>query len=350
MKNKANIKTKREKRSIKRRSKPGRLTRKKAITGLLFITPWILGALIFLLYPLVTSFWYSLNNIRITPIGKNFNFIKMGNFTQILLTDPEFPTQIIEYIVSILISVPVINVFALIIAIMLNQKIRFRGLFRMIFFLPVIIVSGSVMGMLTSEGAVTLSSVDTLAIQGAIATFLPRYLAEPISDVFTNMIMILWFSGVQILIFLSGLQKLDESMYEAAKIDGGSDWQCFWKITLPNIKPLILLNCIYSIVYISANEQNVIILLIQRAMFSGTKERGYGYASAMAWVYSIVVLLLVLLFAGLIMGRKDKYERQAKKFRREQKKEIRMRRKIERRSARNARRNKRAEKKGKITS
>ena len=164
------------------------------------------------------------------------------------------------------------------------------------------------MGMLNEQGAASISSIDTQAITTAIQGFLPMSIAEPISDLFENMITVLWYSGVQILIFLSGLQKIDRSMYEAAKIDGGSAWECFWKITLPNIKPMILLNVVYSIVFISGNEQNEIIGLIQNAMFSGTKEKGYGYASAMAWLYSLVVVLIVVIFAVLLMARRDVYE------------------------------------------
>ena len=92
----------------KKRVKPGRLAKREAITGLLFVTPWIIGACLFLAYPLITSFWYALNNIRITPIGKNFNFVGYGNFTQILLSDADFPTQLIGYLTSTLISVTVI--------------------------------------------------------------------------------------------------------------------------------------------------------------------------------------------------------------------------------------------------
>ena len=155
-------------------------------------------------------------------------------------------------------------------------------------------------------------------------------------ELFENMITVLWYSGVQILIFLSGLQKIDRSMYEAAKIDGGSGWECLWKITLPTIKPMILLNCVYTVVFISGNEQNEIITLIQDAMFSGTKEKGYGYASAMAWIYSLVVVLIVALFALLLTAQKDVYERQVKKAKKAMKKEKRLEKKIERRSARNA--------------
>ena len=147
---------------------------------------------------------------------------------------------------------------------------------------------------------------------------------------------------MQKLIFLSALQKIDRSMYEAAKIDGGSGWECFWKITLPNIKPMILLNIVYTIVFISNNDQNSIIGLIKTAMFSGTEEKGYGYASAMAWLYSVVVLLIVGLFSLVFLAKKDVYEKQVKRAKKAHKKEQRQLKKIERRSARNAKKNAKA--------
>lgn len=316
--------------------KPGRLARREAITGLIFVSPWIIGAAIFLIYTLGSSFWYGLDNIRITPKGKNFNFVGLGNYTQILLVDTDFTPQLMEYLFSTIISVPVIVVFALIIAILLNGNIKCKGFFRLIFFLPVIVVSGPVMGMLADQGAATISTIDTQAIGNAISGFLPRSLASSITELFSNMITILWYSGVQILIFLSALQKIDSSMYEAAQMDGGSGWECFWKITLPTIKPMILLNVVYTVVFISGNEQNSIITLIQDSMFSGTKEKGYGYASAMAWLYSLVVVLIVVLFAVLLMARRDVYERQVKRAKRERKKEARTVKRIERRGIRNA--------------
>jgi ABC-type sugar transport system permease subunit len=171
--------------------------------------------------------------------------------------------------------------------------------------------------------------------------------ANSIGELFSNMIMILWYSGVQILIFLSALQKVDPAMYEAAKIDGGSGWECFWKITLPTIKPMILLNAVYTVIFLSSNEQNELINMIEDAMFSGTKEKGYGYASAMAWMYAVVITLIVLLFALLLGSKKDKYDRIVKKRKRELKKEARLAKKIERRSRRNVKKIERARKKRK---
>ncbi len=332
-----------------RKIKPGRLERRESLTGLLFMIPWFVGAAAFLAYPLITSFWYALNNIRITPLGKMFTFVGYGNFTQILLSDAEFPVQLMDYILSTVISAPIIVVFALIIAMMLNQPIKGRGFFRLIFFLPVIIVSGPILTTLTSQGAGSISAIDTQAISSAIGGVLPPMIAEPIGDLFENMITILWYSGVQILIFLSGLQKIDKSMYEAAKIDGGSGWECFWKITLPNLKGMILLNAVYTVVFISNNNDNPIINLIKTSMFSGTKEKGYGYASAMAWLYSLIVLLIVGLFALLLATRKDAYEKMVKRVKKQAKREVRARKKVERRNIRNAKRIEKQRASGKIT-
>lgn len=276
--------------------------------------------------------------MRFTPVG-------YGNFTQILLSNPEFVPNLVNYVVSTVISVPVIVVFALIISIMLNQNIKGKGIFRLIFFLPVIIVSGPILNMLNAEGAGSITALDTQAITTAINGFLPSMLAKPISGLFESMITILWYSGVQILIFLSSLQKIDPAMYEAAKIDGGSGWECFWKITLPTIKPMILLNLVYTIVFISNNDTNPIIGLIKTSMFSGSTEMGYGYASAMAWLYSVVELLLVGLFALLFMAKKDVYAKQVKKAKKQKKKDEREIRRVRRRSARNAAKQARAESK-----
>ena len=343
------LKDKRELKMRLKRLKSGNLEKRYANMGYLFMILWFIGAAVFLAYPLGTSFWYALNNIRNTPLGQIFTFVGQGNFTQILIQDPDFLIQLVDYLTSTIISTPIIVVFAMIIAMMLNMKIKAKGFFRLIFFLPVIIVSGPILSMLTAEGAGSISAIDMQSITGAISSVLPSMLADPISDVFTNMITTLWYSGVQILIFLSGLQKIDKSMYEAAKIDGGSGWECFWKITLPNLKSMILLNTVYTIVFISSNSTNPIIVLIQDSMFSGTKEKGYGYASAMAWLYSIVVLLLVGLFALLLTTRKGQYEKQVKRAKKQRKKEARNFKKIERRNRRNAKKIERQRARGKIT-
>lgn len=327
-----------EEKKKKKEKKPvvkmGRLAKREARMGYLFVAPWIIGVIAFLMVPLVQSFQFMWYNIRITPQGMKFVPVGTGNFTQIWLEDPEFPQQLVTYIWQTIIEVPIIVVFALLIAMMLNQKIFARGFFRLIFFLPVIIVSGPVMNMLVSEGAASIPALNTQSVVAAFEMVLPHAIAQEIGDMFSNMIMILWYSGVQILIFLSSLQKMDVNMYEAAKIDGAGGWECFWKLTLPTVKPMILICSIYTVIFLSGNEQNPLINMIEGAMFSGTKEKGYGYASAMAWMYAIVISLIALLFFLIFGSKKDQYDRQIRKYQKQVKKEERNKKQIQRRNDR----------------
>lgn len=327
----------------KRKTKPGQLERRENAVGYLFILPWLIGIVVLVLWPMVQSFIYSLNKIKLLPQGMAKLYVGFENYSQIFLKDPDFIIGLESYLLETLIAVPVIVAFALIIAMLLNQKIACRGLFRMIFFLPIIIASGPVMQQLADQDAASIPMMNVTMIEQLLDEYLPRVLATSITSVFSNMITLLWYSGVQILIFLAALQKIDTSLYEAAKMDGGSKWECFWKITLPTIKPMILLNVVYTVIFMSNNEQNALIVLIYDTMLSATG--GYGYASAMAWLYSIIESSIVIFFAVLIMGRKDVYERRAKKYQRELKKEKRLERKIRKRGERHERKNAREKEK-----
>lgn len=316
--------------------KPGQLESRENRVGYLFILPWLIGFVALVIWPMVQSFQFSLNKIKLLPQGMAKLYVGFENYSQIFLTDPDFILGLETYLMETLIAVPVIVAFALIIAMLLNQKIVCRGFFRMIFFLPIIIASGPVMQQLADQEAASIPMMNVTMIEQLLDEYLPQVLAVSITSVFNNMITLLWYSGVQILIFLAALQKIDTSLYEAAKIDGGSSWECFWKITLPTIKPMILLNVVYTVITMSNNEQNELIVLIYDTMLSATG--GYGYASAMAWLYSIIESAIVIFFAVLIAGRKDVYERRAKKYRRELKKEQRLEKKIRKRGERHERR------------
>lgn len=316
----------------KRKRKKATLKQKDALMGYVFIFPWIVGMLIFVARPLVQSFHFALNNVKITPKGRVMTFVGIQNFTQILQEDATFPTELGEYLIKTIIAVPVIVVFALIIALLLNTKIKGKGFFRLIFFLPVIIASGPVMTQLVDQGAGSIPALNTSMISSMIS-FLPGILEDAILSVFENIVMYLWYSGVQILIFLAAVQKIDTSLYEAAKMDGGSTWECFWKITLPTIKPMILLNAVYTVIFLSNNEQNTIITTIKDAMFGTTGSKGYGYASAMAWLYAAIVTILVIVVAAFLIMKKDVYAKQVKKAQKEVKKQERMLKKAKRRGA-----------------
>jgi ABC-type sugar transport system permease subunit len=127
----------------------------------------------------------------------------------------------------------------------------------------------------------------------------------PLVAVIQQLILVLWYSGVQILIFLAGLQKVNTQVYEAASIDGASPWEIFWKITLPVVKPFILVNLIYTTVDLFTNSLNDVILLIKENMFK--VETGFGYATSLAWIYFTIIFVLLLLMV-LILGRNEDYQ------------------------------------------
>lgn len=306
------------------------LKQREGMMGYLFVLPWIIGVFIFVLRPLVQSFHFALSQVKMTPKGREITFIGIQNFTQILQEDATFPTELVAYLMKTILATPVIVVFALIIALLLNSHIKGKGFFRLIFFLPVIIASGPVMNQLMAQGAGSIPAMNTSAIRSLIG-FLPGFLVDAVMGLFENIVMYLWYSGIQILIFLAAVQKIDTALYEAAKIDGASTWECFWKITLPTIKPMTLLNVVYTIVFLSNNEQNNIIETIRNAMFGTTGSKGYGYASAMAWLYALIVTVLVAVFAAALALKKDVYAKKAKLYKKEQKQQEKLIKRIERR-------------------
>ena len=188
---------------IKVKVKESKLRKREARMGYVFIAPWVIGALVFLFVPIGLAFAMSFSRVVIN----GFQFIPIGfdNYKYIFDKETYLVTEFLSFLVDTVISVPLIVVFALIMALLLNMKIRCRGLFRAIFFLPVIVVSGPVMDKITSESS-RVSTVDLEFVQLWLQNMMPDYLANPIYSVFSNIIMILWYSGVQILIFLAAIQ------------------------------------------------------------------------------------------------------------------------------------------------
>jgi len=275
--------------------------------GYLFIGIWIIGFAWLTLYPLIMSLIYSMNKVTITVAdGIVLNNVKFQNFIDVFSTDFDFVNELTKFIGEIFLFVPIIIIISIMVSLLLNQKIKLRGIFRSFFFLPVIIASGPMINELLKQGAGTIPMLENPEIAETLSQ-LPRFLRDPISSLFSQMIMVLWFSGVQIVLFLAALQKLDSSIYEAASIDGASPWEMFWKITLPALKPMVLVSSIYSIVFLATFSNNKVITYIQSKMFDITK--GYGYSSALAWIYFVVVAIL-LAFVYLLF--KPKKEEKAK--------------------------------------
>ncbi len=264
---------------------------REALHGYAFVALWVVGFLVFTLAPFVQTFVYSLNTVTVTATGITYKFVQGNNYTRALFTDPTFVELLISYVIEILVALPIILIFSMIIALFLNLKFRFKGLFRTIFFLPVVITSGPVIRELTAQGA---TSVPGVANTGAVAEFLlelPTYLRAPTEYLLTSFILILWFSGVQILIYLAALQKSDRNLYEAAAIDGASAWEAFWKITLPSLSTTTVVVAIYTVITLSHFSENRVI----RYIFGQTYavEGGIGYASAMSFIYFLTLMAVL---------------------------------------------------------
>lgn len=271
--------------------------------GFCLVLPWIIGFIVFTLYPLSQTILYSFSEVKITTSGTQTALVGLKNYTDVLFTDPDFTLGIPGYLRQMFFMVPMIVVFSLLFALMLNSQIRGRRIFRAIFFLPVIIISGPILERVRSVGATNLPGVDSFFVFQFINDQLPSVLSDPIRYIVSNIVLIFWFSGVQVLIFLSGLQKVDQSMYEASMVDGASAWQRFWKITIPVVKPFILLIAIYTVVDISMSSLSPFVGVIEEGMFAASK--GFGFSSAASWLYFLFIVAALLL-ALLVFGRKGK--------------------------------------------
>lgn len=268
-----------------------RLTNKawRHIEGSIFIFPWILGFLIFLAFPIGYSLYMSFHTVRITgtgivtiPVGWEYYKLILFQQGSVLYND------LIPFLSQTLIMIPIILIFSLLIATLLNQKIQGRMLFRTIFFLPVIFTTGQVVLEFIAQGEGGLDFLQNYNITSLVIGNLPETLANAIVLVLEQFILVLWYSGVQILIFLAGRQTISGSIYEAARIDGANPWDTFWKITLPGMVPFVFLNIIYTVVDLFTFPTNPIITKVNMS--------NYGLSSALAWIYFVIILAILGIF------------------------------------------------------
>ena len=279
-------------------SKNGKYKKTKltnTMKGILFVSPWLIGFAVFTLIPFINSILYSFNAVSITPGKINLKWAGLEYYNYAWNVSKSFKLNLSSSAMMICCATPVILAFALIVAVMLNNKFRGRVFFRAIFFMPVIIMSGPVISKLltgytvnfTEEGSQTMLFLQSL----------PGVISKPCVFVLDNLVLILWFSGVQILIYLAGLQKVSTSLYEAAEIDGAGAWEKFWKITLPHMGPIILINGIYTVVTIANYSEQAINQEISNSMFNTSMM--YSLSAAMSWIYFLLVLL-ILAVVGLL--------------------------------------------------
>ena len=277
------------------------LRKRNAISGYLFILPFIVGFLAFMVKPFFQSLYMSFCNVELGAGSFKMGFAGIANYLRAFTVDTEFNRLLAEEIWRMSYNALAIMVFSFFVALVLNQKFKGRAFVRAVFFLPVILSSGVILGieydnsLLASVQDTIQQSTGNASITGVIEEILMTSgiggeVFDIVFEIVDGVYDVAIASGIQIIIFLSGLQTISASMYEAAEIDGCTKWESLWKITFPMISPLFLVNWIYTIVDFCMRSDNAVIEKISDTMIV---DLNYGFASAMSWIYFLVVILII---------------------------------------------------------
>lgn len=259
--------------------------------------PWIIGFLIFTLIPFVATIALSFCNVSTNITGYDISFAGGSNYYTAFFKNTEFIPALGEFIAMAVPYTFVIIIVSFVMAYLLNKIEVGKGLMRTIYFLPVIIMSGPVMSQILdkADDAVQMAQgmqggYDGVFILEMIRSYSPQ-IARFMEGVFDQLTMILWFTGIPIVLFVSGLQRINISLYEAAKIDMANEWQILWKITIPMIKPTALVATIFTIAQLGTYDTSAIYSLIKTA--TSNTNGGFGFAATYSWIYCIVVLIMI---------------------------------------------------------
>ena len=286
---------------------------RRAVYGYLFILPFVLGFIFFMIKPLGQSLKMAMSEVVISNQGFQLNWNNFDNFKKALLVDAEFNRMLVESVGQMIIRSAATIVFSFFVALLLNQKFKGRTLARSIFFLAVILSSGVLVGLESSNSlmAQLKDMIEESGNANTITDVLEQILVSDASgvngisskafktvfEIIDSIYDVAMASGIQIIIFLSGLQNISPSMYEAAQMEGCTSWESLWKITVPMVSPLMLVCWIYTIVDFFMKSDNQIMDKINVQM---TEMLNYGFSSAMAWIYFVVCMALIGLSSLLI--------------------------------------------------
>jgi ABC-type sugar transport system permease subunit len=296
---------------------PGSLSRlstikeRRARTGYYFILPFIIGFVLFMAKPMIQSLVMSFHDVKIVPgQGYSMSWLGFDNYNTALAVDPYYNEDLVNEISRMAINTISTLVLSFVIAVILNQEFKGRTLARAIFFLPVILSSGVLPGIEKQNEFYDMMAGVAESVEGSAGVNISASLQDLLSisgvgsgvfDVIFQMIDaiydIVMASGIQIIVFLSGLQAISPSLYEAADVEGCSAWESFWKITFPMVSPLLLVNCIYTIVDFFMKNDNSVMERIYEVMYKDFK---FGVASAMSWIYFGVALAFILISSFII--------------------------------------------------
>lgn len=260
--------------------------------GRMFILPWEIGFLLFFLIPMIQSLLFVFSKVTIGETNFDTQWVGLENIRYIFLHSSTYVDNLVDSLTSFTYSIPLVVALSLIVGVLLNQKFKGRIVFRSIFFLPVIIATGVVMNFIQGDAAVEAmrsggeaasNGVDVTAIlEGMhltpeITTFLVDFVNQ-IFDLF-------WDCGIQIVLFISGLQSIPEQLYEVCRVEGANKWEEFWYVTFPMLSGTILLVVVFTAIEIFTDATNT----VMRQAYAAMQQQIYDQSAAMLWVYFALV-------------------------------------------------------------
>ena len=281
-----------------KKQKHGAAKRREAITGLLFVSPWIIGLCAFFAFPIFRSLQLCFVNV-VNMTDYSVEWAGLDHFKEIFETDTWYIKHFLTSMKEMLLQIPLTNIFAIFIAILINKKFPGRTVYRTIFFLPVILGAGFVMSQLLGQGVQgeAMETVESVLLPTQIRIYLGPKVTKFFTDFLSLITSILWKCGVQIIIYLSGLQSVSPSLYEAARVDSATEWEMFWLITMPMLTPIMLLNLVCSLVDYFINSDNLLLKHIQNTAFQLNQ---FENSSAMSWLFFLWAILLVLVIFAVM--------------------------------------------------
>jgi len=298
-----------------KKKKIASLDRRKARAGWFFVLPFIVGFVAIYLPMIIDSIKYSFCRIKVVS-GSGFEttFVGWENYNEALFVNPDFVKTLLTGLQTLAFDIPAIILFSLFMAVLLNQKMAGRAVFRAIFFVPVILSTGimesidaqNIIGDMIDDGGgintgtgestaqdiVSAIDVEALFANMKVGTEIVDFVVRAINNIYG----IVNRSGVQMLIFLAGLQSISPAIYESCQIDGATGWETFWKITFPMISPMILVNAIYTIIDSFTTDSNTVMKFIANEY---AKTNGQEISSAMSWMYFLIVIGIVGIIAAI---------------------------------------------------
>lgn len=283
------------------------LTARQAWTGRLFSMPFYIGFFVFFIGQVAQSIWFCFCDVDILPdTGLTWKWVGLEQFEHIFLEDATYSTKLIASLTELAWKVPVIVVASLFIAVILKSKFVGRTFVRGVCFLPVVLATGIVMdivntdtvsksvmngNMVSSGSMVSTDALGDLLVNMGLGSEITDF----INMIYSNLFGVLWESGVQMIIFLAALQSISPSLYEASAIEGATAWEDFWKITIPMISPMIMLNIFYTIVESSISTNNA----VMDKVITEYNAVNLDLSAAMGWVYFAVIAVVLGIIALL---------------------------------------------------